>query len=156
MPSGNAKSSSDCSLNIFRVLNHQLGAWTIKRTLVHHFREHYILPLPQSTWPMLQSLHVHTSLNYFASTSNGEPPYNFTYSPPPDGLPQTNVLTETIDTVVHDVRGKEDTVSLETTASSSCNTSAKRSCLSTKGLYEPNIIRKLKKFSRNIPARREF
>ena len=26
-----------------------------------------------------------------------------------------NVLTEAIDTVVHDVRGKEDTVSLETT-----------------------------------------
>ena len=58
---------------------------------------------------------VHTSLNYFAATPNGEPPYNFTYSPPPDGLPQTNVLTEAIDTVVHDVRGKEDTVSLETT-----------------------------------------
>ena len=58
---------------------------------------------------------VHTSLNFFASTSNGEPPYNFTYSPPPDGLPQTNVLTEAIDTIVHDVRGKEDTVSLETT-----------------------------------------
>ncbi|KAI9443156.1 hypothetical protein H4582DRAFT_1163540 [Lactarius indigo] len=58
---------------------------------------------------------VHTSLNYFASTANGEPPYNFTYSPPPDGLPQSNIITEAINTVVHDVRGKEDTVSLETT-----------------------------------------
>ena len=58
---------------------------------------------------------VHTSLNYFASTPNGEPPYNFTYSPPPDGLPQSNIITEAIDTVVHDVRGEEDTVSLETT-----------------------------------------
>jgi hypothetical protein len=58
---------------------------------------------------------VHTSLNYFTSTQNGEPPYNFTYSPPPDGLPQSNVITEAIDTVVHDVRGEEDTVSLETT-----------------------------------------
>ena len=56
---------------------------------------------------------VHTSLNYFASTQNGEPPYNFTYSPPPGGLPQTNVVTEAINTVVHDIRGKEDTVSLE-------------------------------------------
>ncbi|KAF8272178.1 hypothetical protein EI94DRAFT_1777004 [Lactarius quietus] len=58
---------------------------------------------------------VHTRLNYFSSTQNGEAPYNFTYSPPPDGLPQTNVTTEMIDAVVHDVRGKEDTVSLETT-----------------------------------------
>jgi hypothetical protein len=58
---------------------------------------------------------VHTSLNYFTSTQNGEPPYNFTYSPPPDGLPQTNVIMEAIDTVVHDLRGEEDTVSLETT-----------------------------------------
>jgi len=57
---------------------------------------------------------VHTTLNYFASTANGEPPYNFTYSPPPDGLPRTNITTEAINTVVHDVRGKEDTVSLET------------------------------------------
>ncbi|KAH9042189.1 hypothetical protein EDB85DRAFT_1235334 [Lactarius pseudohatsudake] len=58
---------------------------------------------------------VHTSLNYFASTLNGEPPYNFTYSPPPDGLLQSNITTEAINTVVHDVRGEEDTVSLETT-----------------------------------------
>ena len=58
---------------------------------------------------------VSTSLNYFASTSNGEPPYNFTYSPPPDGLPQSNISVEAIDTVVHDIRGREDTVSLDTT-----------------------------------------
>jgi len=58
---------------------------------------------------------VPTRLNYFASTSNGEPPYNFTYSPPPDGLPQSNISVEAIDTVVHDILGKEDTVSLDTT-----------------------------------------
>src|SRR5712672_3082386 len=58
---------------------------------------------------------VPTSLNYFASTSDGELPYNFTYSPPPDGLPQSNVTVEAVSVVVHDVRGKEDTVSLDTT-----------------------------------------
>jgi hypothetical protein len=58
---------------------------------------------------------VPTSLNYFGSTLNGEPPYNFTYSPPPDGLPQNNISVETINTVIHDIRGKEDTVSLDTT-----------------------------------------
>jgi hypothetical protein len=58
---------------------------------------------------------VPTSLNYFASTSNGEPPYNFTYSPPPDGLPQHNISLEVINTIIHDIRGKEDTASLDTT-----------------------------------------
>lgn len=58
---------------------------------------------------------IHTSLNYFASTRDGELPYNFTYSPPPDGLPQSNIATEVVNTIVHDVRGKEDAVSLETT-----------------------------------------
>jgi hypothetical protein len=57
---------------------------------------------------------VPTSLNYFASTLNGEAPYNFTYSPPPDGLPQSNITVEAIDTVIYDIRGKEDTVSLDT------------------------------------------
>jgi hypothetical protein len=58
---------------------------------------------------------VPTSLNYFASTSNGEPPYNFTYSPPPDGLPQHNLSWETINAIIRDIRGKEDTISLDTT-----------------------------------------
>jgi hypothetical protein len=68
-----------------------------------------------ATAAVLTPRDVHTSLNYFASTSNGEPPYNFTYSPPPDGLPQSNVSIEAINTVVHDIRGKEDSVSLDTT-----------------------------------------
>lgn len=58
---------------------------------------------------------VPTTLNYFASTLNGEPPYNFTYSPPPEGLPQSNIAVEAINTVVHDIRGKEDTASLDIT-----------------------------------------
>jgi len=58
---------------------------------------------------------IPTSFNYFGSTSDGEPPYNFTYTPPPNGLPQSNVTEEAINAVVHDIRGKEDTVSLDTT-----------------------------------------
>ncbi|KAI0269777.1 hypothetical protein BC834DRAFT_967519 [Gloeopeniophorella convolvens] len=57
---------------------------------------------------------VPTTLNYFGSTKDGKPPYNFTYEPTPDGVPQTNIAPETYDSVVHDVRGKEDTVSLDT------------------------------------------
>jgi hypothetical protein len=58
---------------------------------------------------------VPTSLNYFGSALNGDPPYNFTYSPPPEGLPQNNISLEAINTVIHDIRGKEHTVSLDTT-----------------------------------------
>jgi hypothetical protein len=54
------------------------------------------------------------TLNYYSSTLDGQPPYNFTYSPP-DGLPQSNIITEAIDTVIHDIRGKEDTFSLDET-----------------------------------------
>ena len=68
-----------------------------------------------ATAAVLTSHDVPTSLNYFASTSNGDPPYNFTYSPPPDGLPQSNISLEVIKTVIYDIRGKEDTVSLDTT-----------------------------------------
>ena len=68
-----------------------------------------------ATAAVLSPRDVPTSLNYFASTLNGEPPYNFTYSPPPDGLPQNNISLEAINTVIHDIRGKEDTVSLDTT-----------------------------------------
>jgi len=58
---------------------------------------------------------VPTSLYYLGSTLDGEPPYNFTYNPPPGGLPQSNIVVETINTVVHDIRGKEDTASLDIT-----------------------------------------
>jgi hypothetical protein len=68
-----------------------------------------------ATAAVLANHPVPTSLNYFASTPNGEAPYNFTYSPPPDGLPQSNITVEAINTVVHDIRGKEGTVSLDTT-----------------------------------------
>src|SRR6266404_3700549 len=64
---------------------------------------------------VLAPRNVHTSLNYFGPTLNGEPPYNFTYNPPPDGLPQTNVILEVFNTVVHDIRGKENIASLDTT-----------------------------------------
>ncbi|KAI0304475.1 hypothetical protein B0F90DRAFT_1809290 [Multifurca ochricompacta] len=68
-----------------------------------------------ATAAVLNPHNVPTSLNYFASTSNGEAPYNFTYTPPPNGLPQSNISAEAVNTIIHDVRGKEDTVSLDTT-----------------------------------------
>jgi hypothetical protein len=57
---------------------------------------------------------IPTTLNYFASTLDGQPPYNFTYSPP-DGLLQSNIIIEAIDTAIHNIRGKEDTFSLDKT-----------------------------------------
>jgi len=64
---------------------------------------------------ILKNRPIPTTLNYYASTLDGQSPYYFTYSPPPDGLPQSNITPEAIDTVVHDIRGKEDTVSLDKT-----------------------------------------
>ncbi|KAI0041994.1 hypothetical protein FA95DRAFT_1598697 [Auriscalpium vulgare] len=67
-----------------------------------------------ATAAVLSPHDVHTQLNYFASTTTGEPPYNFTYSPP-EGTPQSNIVPEPYPATIHDVRGKEDTVSLDTT-----------------------------------------
>jgi hypothetical protein len=63
---------------------------------------------------ILASHLIPTTLNYYASTLDGQPPYNFTYGPP-DRLPQSNIVIEDIDTVIHDIRGKEDTFSLNKT-----------------------------------------
>jgi hypothetical protein len=61
---------------------------------------------------ILASHLIPTTLNYYASTLDGQPPYNLTYGPP-DGLPQSNIIIEGIDMVIHDIRGKEDTFSLD-------------------------------------------
>ena len=57
---------------------------------------------------------VSTTLNYFKPTD--EAPYF--YSPaaePPEGKPRSNIDSEPHPAVVHDVRGKEDTVGLDKT-----------------------------------------
>ena len=80
-----------------------------------HFPHSPAIPYDMATAAVLAPHDVPTSLNYFSSTSNGEPPYNFTYNPPPEGLPQSNVTVEAVNTVIHDIRGKEDSASLDTT-----------------------------------------
>ena len=99
------------------LLNHQL--------LSHNKRQrednlctsvtHLLFLYHMATAAVLTPHDVPTTLNYLAFTLNGEPPYNFTYNPPPEGLPQSNIAVETINTVVHDIRGKEDTASLDIT-----------------------------------------
>ncbi|EMD31101.1 hypothetical protein CERSUDRAFT_163525 [Gelatoporia subvermispora B] len=56
---------------------------------------------------------VPTSLNYYAPIGE-ERPYNYAYEAP-QGIPKSNVGTDPHPAVIHDVRGKEDTVSLDTT-----------------------------------------
>ncbi|KAI0057858.1 methyltransferase [Artomyces pyxidatus] len=67
-----------------------------------------------ATAAVLSPHDVQTTLNYFSSTLTEEAPYNYTYTPP-EGVPQTNVVPKGYASVVHDLRGKEDTVSLDTT-----------------------------------------
>ena len=55
---------------------------------------------------------VPTTLNYYIPTGDEEPYY---YVQPPEGKPQNNVGHEPHPAVIHDVRGKEDTVGLDKT-----------------------------------------
>lgn len=54
---------------------------------------------------------VHTTLNY-SSFLTDETPYTYVYQPP-DNKPRTNLSPEPHPAVIHDIRGKEDTVSLD-------------------------------------------
>lgn len=56
---------------------------------------------------------VQTTLNYYAEIGD-EAPYNYVYEPPA-GVPRSNVGTDTKPVEVHDVRGQEDSVSLDKT-----------------------------------------
>jgi len=56
---------------------------------------------------------VQTSLNYYKAT-NDEPAYNYV-DEPPAGILKSNVGEDTQAVIVHDVRGKEDTVGLDKT-----------------------------------------
>jgi hypothetical protein len=97
-------------------INHQLGIKDKKRSSRHDSKDILIFVcFLMAAAAILANRPIPTSLNYYASTVDGQSPYNFTYSPPPDGLPQSNITSEAIDTVIHDIRGKEDTVSLDKT-----------------------------------------
>ena len=54
---------------------------------------------------------VPTTLNYCASTTtDGQSPY---YSDTPEGVPRSNMLTDTRAVVIHDTRGREDVFCLD-------------------------------------------
>ncbi|KAG0700035.1 hypothetical protein DFH29DRAFT_1080934 [Suillus ampliporus] len=57
---------------------------------------------------------VQTTLNFYKPTNDGLP-YNYHVGEPPAGVPKTNVGEDVQQVVIHDVRGKEDTVGLDKT-----------------------------------------
>ncbi|KAJ8456814.1 hypothetical protein ONZ45_g18568 [Pleurotus djamor] len=58
---------------------------------------------------------VQTTLNYLGpKTDDNKPPFYITYAVP-EGVRQTNIKPEAHEVVVRDIRGKEDTVSLDKT-----------------------------------------
>ncbi|KAH9856791.1 hypothetical protein C2E23DRAFT_722103 [Lenzites betulinus] len=56
---------------------------------------------------------ISTTLNYFAATDD-EPPYQYAMQEPPAGKKRTNVTSEAHAVVVHDARGHEDELTLDT------------------------------------------
>lgn len=56
---------------------------------------------------------VPTTMNYYAPIGD-EAPFQYVQSPP-EGTPSTNIGADPHQVVVHDVRGKEDTVGLDKT-----------------------------------------
>ncbi|KLO08365.1 methyltransferase [Schizopora paradoxa] len=58
---------------------------------------------------------VPTTLNYYTPIGDdSEPPFTYAIDPPP-GVPTSNYGQDPHPTIIHDVRGKEDTVSLDKT-----------------------------------------
>ncbi|EIW53936.1 uncharacterized protein TRAVEDRAFT_51674 [Trametes versicolor FP-101664 SS1] len=57
---------------------------------------------------------VSTTLNYHFALDD-EPPYQYALQEPPPGTKRTNVTFETHPVVVHDARGREDELTLDTT-----------------------------------------
>lgn len=66
-----------------------------------------------ATPAVLSPRNVNTTLNYFTVDGN-EAPYNYVESPP-KGTPRTNIKDDVHPTVIHDARGREDTVGLDKT-----------------------------------------
>ena len=56
---------------------------------------------------------VNTTLNYLKLVGD-EAPFNYMYTLP-EGQPTTNIQSDLRPAVIHDIRGQEDTVSLDTT-----------------------------------------
>jgi len=58
---------------------------------------------------------VHTTLNYLSNDGvESEAPYNYVESPP-EGQPKSNITADVRPVVIHDVRGRENTVGLDKT-----------------------------------------
>ncbi|KAG1751198.1 hypothetical protein EDB19DRAFT_1628730 [Suillus lakei] len=57
---------------------------------------------------------VQTVIDFFKAT-NDETPYMYVTKEPPKGIPSTNIGADVQQVVVHDIRGKEDTVGLDKT-----------------------------------------
>jgi len=57
---------------------------------------------------------VPTTLYYYTPNADGEGPYNYVEEPP-EGIPRSNTAAEPHDVVIHDARGKEDTIGLDKT-----------------------------------------
>jgi hypothetical protein len=62
--------------------------------------------------PGLVSRDVPTTLNYLAKTTDGAPPYNYTFTPPA-GQPNTNIVPEGHPVTIHDARGHENELSTD-------------------------------------------
>jgi len=66
-----------------------------------------------ATAAVLSPHDVHTTLNYIHQDTD-EAPYNYVEAPPA-GKPRTNLREDPHPVVIRDVRGREDTVSLDKT-----------------------------------------
>lgn len=66
-----------------------------------------------ATAAVLSPRDVHTSLNYLSSDTIGIP-YNYVELPP-QGVPRTNIVEDSRPVVIHNARGKEETVGLDKT-----------------------------------------
>jgi len=69
--------------------------------------------MTMATAAVLAPHDVRTTLNYFSTLGN-EAPYNYVESPP-EGTPKSNIKEDTQPVVVHDIRGREDTIGLDKT-----------------------------------------
>jgi hypothetical protein len=67
---------------------------------------HFPSQLNLIAMPRLASRDVQTTLNHFTRTTDGAPPYHYTYTPPA-GQPSSNTVPEAYPVTVHDARGRE-------------------------------------------------
>lgn len=98
---------------------------------------------------------VQTTLNYYKPIGE-EAPYQYVLDPP-EGTPSNNIGAEPHPAVIHDVRGKEDSVSLDTTGFTFVkHTSVEKDFVDDEQIekvYYPEVIELLKK---EVGAKRVF